>query len=227
MAPTRFDTIYSHPAAQPAPDRLGANPAVHQRDWADHLDTVLDDTATRPPCPRPYRRQPRVAAAVIAGLVCAVVLVVAFSGRDTSQSDGPGPAAVISATAPAAAPPATGCPPRPSEDAVSGNGSGDDSSGPGAIFAFEHAYYRLRSGDQARAVATPDAALPPAQEIQRGIDTVPPGTGYCVTVAPAGPDTWAVDLAEQRPGHPAEIYRQTITTTSRDRRVLITGITPR
>ncbi len=112
-------------------------------------------------------------------------------------------------------------------DTVRGSGTGGTDSGPGAVMAFETAYYVTRSGTAARAVTTPDANVPAAETIQAGIDTIPAGTGFCVLVAPAGPNSWHVDLTETRRDRARVVYRQTVTTTVVDGRVLITGITPR
>ncbi|WP_405161518.1 hypothetical protein OG203_35075 [Nocardia sp. NBC_01499] len=110
---------------------------------------------------------------------------------------------------------------------VRGSGTGGTESGPGVVMAFETAYYVTRSGIAARAVTTPDANVPAAETIQAGIDTIPVGTRFCVVVDPAGPNSWQVDLTETRPGRAPVVYRQTVTTTVVDGRVLITGITPR
>ncbi|WP_433662689.1 hypothetical protein ACQPW1_11400 [Nocardia sp. CA-128927] len=93
--------------------------------------------------------------------------------------------------------------------------------------AFETAYYVTRSGIAARAVTTADANVPAAETIQAGIDTIPAGTRFCVVVDPAGPNLWQVDLTETRPGRAPVVYRQTVTSTVVDGRVLITGITSR
>ncbi|MBF6333192.1 hypothetical protein [Nocardia transvalensis] len=110
---------------------------------------------------------------------------------------------------------------------VRGSGGGGTDSGPGAVMAFETAYYVTRSGIAARAVTTPDANVPAAETIQAGIDTIPADTRFCVVVDPSGPNSWQVELTETRPGRAPIVYRQTVTTTVVDGRVLITGITPR
>ena len=103
---------------------------------------------------------------------------------------------------------------------------GDQKSGPGAIAAFEHAYYVTRSGDAVRALATPDSPLPQGPAIQTaGIDTVPPGTTHCVRITPVNTtDTtgvYTVVLAEMRPGQAPLQWPQTITTKQIDGRWFI------
>ncbi|MBU3065091.1 hypothetical protein KO481_26615 [Nocardia sp. NEAU-G5] len=117
------------------------------------------------------------------------------------------------------------CPTERSGAALRGAEPGGTSSGPEAVMWFEHAYYVERSADRALEVAAPGAALPPAAEIQRGIDSVPPGTAYCVVVAPSGDGRYSVEITEQRPGGaPATYDKQTVTTTVDGGRTLITGI---
>ncbi|MGF0320680.1 hypothetical protein [Nocardia fluminea] len=107
---------------------------------------------------------------------------------------------------------------------VQGNGIGGTDSGPRAILAFEHAYYTTRSATQAREVVAPDAAVSPAETIQKGIDSIPVGTVHCVTITPQPePGTFVVEIvARQRASSSG--YRQIITTTMIDGRHLITNI---
>jgi hypothetical protein len=109
---------------------------------------------------------------------------------------------------------------------VRGAEPGGTGSGPDAIMWFQHAYYVDRSAERAREVVAPEASLPPAAVIQRGIDSVPAGTAYCVRVAPSGDSRYSVEVTEQRPGGaPATYDRQTVTTEVVGGRTLITGIT--
>lgn len=108
---------------------------------------------------------------------------------------------------------------------VRGAEPGGTGSGPDAIMWFQHAYYVDRSAQRAREVVAPGASLPPAEVIQRGIDSVPAGTAYCVRVAPSGDSRYSVEVTEQRPGGaPATYDRQTVTTEVVGGRTLITGI---
>ncbi|MBF6210276.1 hypothetical protein IU433_00565 [Nocardia puris] len=123
-----------------------------------------------------------------------------------------------------------GCQERRGGDVVSGTGAGGTQDGPSAILAFERAYYEARSGAAARAVVAPDAAVPPADQIQRGIDQVPVGTRYCVQItrtatgAGDGQSHWVVRLTQQYPGEEARTFGQIITTRTELGRTLITGI---
>lgn len=118
------------------------------------------------------------------------------------------------------------CPTERIGDVVRGAEPGGTGSGPDAIMWFQHAYYVDRSAERAREVVAPDASLPAAEVIQRGIDSVPVGTLYCVRVAPSGDSRYSVEVTEQRPGGaPATYGRQTVTTEVVGGRTLITGIT--
>ncbi|MQY21906.1 hypothetical protein [Nocardia macrotermitis] len=118
------------------------------------------------------------------------------------------------------------CPTEHIGSVVRGAGPGGTDSGPDAIMWFQHAYYVDRSAVRALEVVAPDAGLPPAEVIQRGIDSVPAGTAYCVRVAPSGDSRYSVEVTEQRPGGaPATYGRQTVTTKVVGGRTLITGIT--
>ncbi|WP_280494347.1 hypothetical protein [Nocardia asiatica] len=175
---------------------------------------------------------------LITGAAAAVLGLLALAGSCGGGDDGeasatradPTPASAApptSAAAGSASTPESECPTRIQGDTVISADHGSTSSGPEAILAFETGYYVDRSAAKARAVTTPDAALPAAEVIQSGIDSVPRGTTHCVRITPAGPDTWAVELTERRPGAAPAVYPQTITTTTRDGHVLITAISAR
>ncbi|WP_280387675.1 helix-turn-helix domain-containing protein [Nocardia wallacei] len=110
------------------------------------------------------------------------------------------------------------CPQRDDGPVYSGTGPGDRRSGPGVIFAFEHAYFQQRSAQAAREVVADGADVPSAEHIQRGIDHLPLGTTYCVQIdaTPVAVDAahqqWAVVLTQQLPGEPARTATQHITT---------------
>ncbi|MGW5383910.1 hypothetical protein [Nocardia sp. NPDC003963] len=212
-------------AAQQFWDHGGAG----SRDWADELEERLLEAPT---AAAPVRARPVPGRRVVLGVAGAVGLVVAvavavFGGAPEETQTGVVEVSLVSATPapPAVAPSAAAhCPTRIEGATVSGAGRGGTGSAPEAILGFEHAYYIERSGTAARAFTTPDAAVPAAGVIQAGIDSVPQGTTHCVRVTPAGPDTWAVDLSEYRPGEREQRYLQTVTTTSRNGTVLITRI---
>ncbi|MEV0029807.1 hypothetical protein [Nocardia sp. NPDC050793] len=123
-----------------------------------------------------------------------------------------------------------GCEQRRTGDVVSGTGVGGTTDGPSAILAFERAYYVQRSGIAARAVVATDATVPPAEQIQRGIDQVPVGTRYCVQItrtaagAGDGQSHWEVRLTQQYPDQLPKTFTQIITTKTVTGRTVITGI---
>ncbi|MEU4315804.1 hypothetical protein [Nocardia sp. NPDC024068] len=160
-----------------------------------------------------------------AALAAAVYVQFAVVGG----GDPPAPArAAPSATAPATAAADPQCPAGRTGNSVQGNSPGSDDSGTDAIFGFQHAYYVARSGEQARALVAPDAAVPSAPDIQQGIDSIPAGTTYCVQIAPgAFVGQYTVTVTEYRPGSAPLAYNPQLVTTMRiGDKTLITGIGP-
>ncbi|WP_156052440.1 hypothetical protein [Nocardia carnea] len=186
---------------------------------------LVDPAAEAPRRARPVSRRRALLGAVGAvGLGVAVMLAVSISDTAEPRTDAAEVSLAPATPAPAAAP---HCPDRIDGDTVLGAGRGGTDRAPEAILGFEHAYYIERNGTAARAFTTPDAAVPAAGVIQAGIDSVPQGTTHCVRITALGPDTWAVDLSEHRPGERAQLYLQTVTTTNRDGQILITRISQR
>lgn len=204
-------------------DRTGGNPGIGVR-----------RPTRRPDEPRGNRT---LAVLIVIALVIAVVSVVSF------VLNGSGERARQPTTAPSTAdtrPPATtapavqeiatpGCIQQNTPDVVSGTEPGGTTDGPSAILAFERAYYVQRSGFAARAVVAPDATVPPADQIQRGINQVPLGTRYCVSIThadttPDGQARWKVELTQQPPGTLPHTFTQLITTRTAANRTLITSI---
>ncbi|WP_069166275.1 hypothetical protein [Nocardia altamirensis] len=111
---------------------------------------------------------------------------------------------------------------------IKGNDPGGFDSGPAAIFAFQHAYYVARSGEEARAATTPNAAVESADAIQQGIDSIPAGTTYCVAITPgAFAGQYVVVVTENRPGKQPITYNPQLVTTAEDGgRTLISAIGP-
>lgn len=160
-----------------------------------------------------------------AALAAAAYVQFAVIGGD----EAPPPVTATPATTAAATPAANPhCPAERTGSTVQGNGHGGTDSGPEAIFGFQHAYYVARSGEQARTLVAPDAAVPPAPDIQRGIDTVPAGTTHCVRITPgAFVGQYTVVVTEHRPGSAPLAYNPQLVTTMRiGNRTLITGIGP-
>lgn len=207
-------------------------------DEADEPETEAFEEQTRhEPATRP-KRPPKSRRAVLlaAGAVVVVAaLAVTFVVRLAMSVGGDDPSiAAVAATpttgAPAAsnaAAAATGfCPASDTPELWVGNGAGGTDSARSAIAGFEHAYYSDRSGDKAHTFTTPDAAVPPADEMQRGIDaTVTEQTDYCLRIRPgAAPDTHKVSLTVRDETGEGS-FDQIITTARTGERVLITAIT--
>lgn len=94
-----------------------------------------------------------------------------------------------------------------------GDDAGNQESGAGAIRAFNHAYYVLRSAKAARAVAVP-GAVASEYVMQQYINQRPLGTKHCLTVADRGPGEYSVVLTELQPDAAPITYRQVIRTTT-------------
>ncbi|WP_254593118.1 hypothetical protein, partial [Prescottella equi] len=92
---------------------------------------------------------------------------------------------------------------------------GDQNSGAGVIAAWNHAYYVQRNAAAARALATPNSSVVPANQLQPFIDGVPVGTNYCVRTKALSNDVYLVDLSEMRPEGVQRIA-QTVTTKKID-----------
>ncbi|WP_280370765.1 hypothetical protein [Nocardia wallacei] len=100
-------------------------------------------------------------------------------------------------------------------------------AGADAVAVFEAAYYHARDAQLAREVVAADSAIPPASEIQVGIDSVPAGTTYCARTRPLAAGLYAVEITEFRPSEPEITWRQRISTTQLlDGHTVITAITP-
>lgn len=192
-----------------------------------------EQPATRSPRPRRSRRAVMLAAGaavVVAALAVTFVVRLAMSvgGDDPSLAAVaamPTTAAPQTSNAPAAA--ASGfCPATDTPQLWVGNGAGATDSAQAAIAGFEHAYYTDRSGHKAHTFTTPDAAVPPADEMQRGIDaTVTEQTDYCLRIRPGEkPDTHNVSLTVRDETGEGS-FDQIITTARAGDRVLITAIT--
>jgi len=120
------------------------------------------------------------------------------------------------------------CPGERDGNSLRGNGAGGDGSGTEAVFAFQHAYYVDRSAEQARESVAADAAVPPAPDIQQGIDTIPMGTTHCLSITPgAFVGQYTVVITEHRPdAAPISYNPQLVTTEDIGGRTVITGIGP-
>ncbi|QIS04646.1 hypothetical protein F5X71_22020 [Nocardia brasiliensis] len=159
---------------------------------------------------------------VVVGALAAVGFLMFGGGATTDTA-----AAPTQAPTPAAAPDGP-CTAERVGNRIKGNDPGGFDSGPAAIFAFQHAYYVERSGAAVRAATTADAAVESAEAIQRGIDSIPVGTTYCVAITPgAFAGQYMVVVTENRPGRTPVTYNpQLVTTTQAGARTLISAISP-
>ncbi|WP_156426254.1 hypothetical protein [Nocardia jinanensis] len=213
----------------PAPPAADSSPAGARERLRRRLTPPADHSA---PAPARAAAGGRIRAvpvllgvAGVAALGAAVYVQFAVVGGEETRAPA---AAAPSATAPAAPGTDPHCAAERVGNTVQGNGPGGADSGPEAIFGFQHAYYVARSGEQARALVAADAAVPPAADIQRGIDGIPAGTTYCVRITPgAFVGQYTVAVTEYRPGTAPLGYNPQLVTTMRiGDRTLITGIGP-
>ncbi|MVU78232.1 protein kinase [Nocardia sp. ET3-3] len=177
-----------------------------------------------------------LAVVVSVGAVAAAIGLLSSLMGPSSHSS-----ALLTTTAPRAVPTTTptsistsagvaadGCPVRRTPDMVSGTDSGSTATGPDAILGFQYAYYVLRSGTAARQFVADDSGnVADAPKIQSGIDSVPPGTRYCVQVTrltPTDNDHWSVKITQQPPGQLPDVFTQTVTTRTAADHTLITSI---
>ncbi|MDO3646145.1 hypothetical protein [Nocardia mangyaensis] len=166
---------------------------------------------TANPLPR-SRRHRWIAAGVLGALAALAVIAVVTSPDATAEPDG------------------FTCEENTSANLVTGSGPGDTSSGQSAILGFHHAFYVDRSAAHAQRFLIPDSALTVDNRLQIDIDAIPAETRHCVSISPLGAigdsQRWAVTVTEFRPDIEPWITRQTVTTRTVDRVILISEITP-
>lgn len=225
--PAGADNAHEHdpdpPTAQQPP--VGARERLRMRLTPPEHSAPAAARATVSRTGRPRGVPVLLGVAGIAALGAAAYVQFAVVGGEPTRS----PAATApSATVPAAPGTDPHCVAERVGNTVQGNAAGGTGSGPDAIFGFQHAYYVARSGEQARALVAADAAVPPAADIQRGIDGIPAGTTYCVRITPgAFVGQYTVAVTEYRPGAAPLGYNPQLVTTMRiGDRTLITGIGP-
>ncbi|GEM29062.1 hypothetical protein NN3_00690 [Nocardia neocaledoniensis NBRC 108232] len=196
-------------------------------DWSEPTDHRNTDQGT-PAAPPGFRqvgrsfapaRTDRGPGRVIAGLATAigivllglVVIILTLPDTESPATESPptplpAPLTTPSVVAPSAPAHAIAdCPNTRTPALASGTDPGDTTSAVSVIFAFQHAYYVERSATTAREFVTTDAKVPSAEEIQAGIDTVPAGTRYCVSIVPTAPARWQVHVREQHPDAAPEL----------------------
>lgn len=181
---------------------------------------VAPAAAPREPATRPALRRPRRGATVAVAVAVGALAVVAggwwvfgSDGNPTSAAATPG----TDADAPATELSATPTAPTSDLDDDCRAERGHQHSGAGVIAAWNYAYYVRRDAIAARALATPNSSVVPAEQLQPFIDAVPAGTNYCVRTKALSEDVYLVDLSELRPDGVQRIT-QTVTTQQIDGR---------
>jgi hypothetical protein len=226
--PTLGRSTPRHPAVV---DLLGTTPPGDH--WPGARTMALGGTGTPPPSPRsplpPARggRGPgKRTVAAVAAVAVAVAVGLAVSQLRSGDSETASTAATTSATASADE---NGLPilnlpePEQVEQKSASDGEcradrGDQKSGAGVIAAFNFAYYSLRNGEAARALATPSSSVLPGPELQKVIDAVPIGTNYCLRTVELSDGVYLVDLSVMQPAQPVKRGTQTVTTHKIDGR---------
>ncbi|MFR9750248.1 hypothetical protein ACL02S_04325 [Nocardia sp. 004] len=231
------DWVVTDHAPGPEDDHIVSNTDLGELPWA--VEEPDDRARSRPIVPhraagaRSAVRRGRLLLVVIAAvlvLAVAVVCVVVLSRSASDAAAAPRQSPSVQLTAGGARasgnPLAAGaCPTERDDVIVRSAEAGGTNSGPDVVLLFQYAYYVERSGARARAAVAPDAAVPPARIIQRGIDTVPAETTHCVRIVTISDNRYSVEVTEYRPGGaPATYNKQTVTTAVIDGRTLITGI---
>lgn len=199
------------------------------------VETTVDLPSAAGDVAEPQRRRPRLpgrrvrvlvagaaAVVVVAGVLAAVVgSLLSGASQDPQPRD---PVAVLGATSLAPSPPADECPEQVDGPVTVGNDEGDQTSGPGVIKAFDYAYYVRRSGEAARAVATPNG-VGTTTDLQKSIDTRPAGTSHCLRITDRGTGLYAVTLTETQPDQAQPtVYRQLIQTVQANGKTWIASI---
>ncbi|MCG7635284.1 hypothetical protein MHN80_23495 [Gordonia McavH-238-E] len=225
VSPPAGEAVVAAESAAPVP----ADPVV---------DTTVDDlpalAAGPEPAARPRRRvtlpgrRVRVVVAGVAAVVVVTGVLAAVVGSllgGASEDPQPrDPVAVLGATSSAPPPPADECPEQIDGPVTVGNDEGDQTSGPGVIKAFDYAYYVRRSGEAARAVATPNG-VGTTTDLQKSIDARPAGTRHCLRITDRGTGLYAVTLTETQPDQAQPtVYRQLIQTVQANGKTWIASI---
>lgn len=216
---------------QTDPDTQRPFPSPEGKAALDRLRQQRTPETSEPIHPRgAYRRsgQRRWVPPVLGTMGAAALFAAAYvqfgggDGRDVQPAE---PTAADNRASTVAAPL---CPSERDGNSLQGNKAGGDDSGTEAIFAFQHAYYVARSAEQARESVAPDAAVPPAPDIQQGINTIPMGTTHCLSITPgAFVGQHTVVITEHRPAAaPISYNPQLVTTEHIGGRTVISGIGP-
>ncbi|MFC9895699.1 hypothetical protein ACFVMC_18600 [Nocardia sp. NPDC127579] len=190
----------------------------------DRFSQLVDRSGGRSPLPRWL--------VPLAGSLFAVAVLGAaffvFQGGSDPRSVAANTSTQVDIAPASATPSASACPNERVGNRIQGNGVGSADSGPGAIFAFQYAFYVDRSAEKARALIAPDAAVSSIEALQQGIDSVPTGTTHCVAVTESAfVGQYIVVVTEHRPdGHAFTYNAQLVVTERNGGKTLITAIKP-
>ncbi|MEV0246695.1 hypothetical protein AB0H76_08920 [Nocardia sp. NPDC050712] len=202
------------------------SPAVRDPEYfeADRFAQMIDRSKHRSPVPRWLVP---LAGSLFAAVVLAAAFFV-FRGAPEPQSAASNTSTQIDVAPASVTPPAAECPNERVGNRIQGNGVGGVDSGPGAIFAFQYAFYVERSAEKAHALVASDAAVSSVAALQQGIDSVPAGTTHCVAVTESAfVGQYIVVVTEHRPDGGAFTYNAQLVVTERNGgKTLITAIKP-
>lgn len=177
-----------------------------------------------------------VAVLVVLGMIAvlgAVVLAVIHSGRSSPKHrPAPTAAAVAAGSSATTTPDTTSAAPLPGApdawaapgcvdgadgDTITGTQPGGHDSPAAVVQWIEHSYYVARDAGRLRQVVDPAGKVHSAHAIQRGINSVPLGTTYCLSVSPGSDsDHWNASIEEVRPGTQPATWRQVMTVRQDD-----------
>ncbi|MFC8045930.1 hypothetical protein [Nocardia sp. NPDC057353] len=204
----------------PPPQRVGPPPKKRQAAplWPGMLTPGLSSAERPAPAKPRVRRSLVVGLVAVAGSLATAAVVLTYTAAATNPRQ---PVAAITDPILGGGP---GCEPTRENGLVRGNGLGSTETGPEAVLAFQHAYYVTRSGTAARAVTTPDAAVSSVEVIDAGIASVPPNTQHCVLITQMADGRFDVVITEARPDGAVRTYRQFVTVTVWEGRVVIAAI---
>lgn len=239
-------------APEPAPAAASPRAAQDYDDYADDYDED-DDYYDDPPPPRtrlgdPYRRSsltsgrgpssrqqwmvPLLGVLAVLALTAAVAVQFAkATGPEPDRTVATPEAAPVTVTSmqPAASGAPDLCPNEAVGTHVRGNGPGSTHSGPDVILALQNRYYTERNGQRVREMFVPDSpTTPTAEAIQAGIDSIPPGTTYCVQIMP-GPfaSQHVMVVTETHPDKSRKVWpAQLVLTTAIGDRTLVSAVVP-
>ncbi|MCW4353404.1 hypothetical protein ONR57_08855 [Hoyosella sp. YIM 151337] len=163
---------------------------------------------------------------VIAGVLGGTIAGLLMASRDAPASSDPiglasnspavtGAAAMSEEPEPEEESAPAWCESSASGQKVTGNGSGDDQTLPGAIFALQYAYYVDRDGESAARVLAPESGIT-AEGVQEGINSIPEGTQHCVEIILTGESTADVLVTQMAPGGAVDLFSSTITARQTD-----------